>query len=127
MSCFASISKNNGIYSSVVASIQIDLDPAVEPAPGRCGIARHRPALAESGRIDGLVTDMLPGYDWLNSKQGADYTFVGENIDIDDKIGIAIRKGDDNLRQRLNKAMNEILADDTFKNINAKYFPFSIY
>lgn len=80
-----------------------------------------------SGRIDVLATDMLPGYDWLNSKQGADYKFIGENIDINDKIGIAIRKGDDNLRQRLNKAMSEILADDTYKNINAKYFPFSIY
>lgn len=80
-----------------------------------------------SGRVDLLVTDMLPGFDWLNSDQGQDFEFIGENIDIDDKIGIAVRKGDDQLRQRLNKALDEIVADGTYEKINAKYFPFSIY
>jgi len=80
-----------------------------------------------SGRIDLLVTDMLPGYDWLQSKQGKGYEFIGENIDIDDKIGIAVRKGDNKLRKSLNKAIAEIIADGTYAKINAKYFPFSIY
>ncbi len=80
-----------------------------------------------SGRIDALVTDMLPGYEWLRSTQGTGFEFVGETIDIDDKIGIAVRKGDDKLRTRLNAALKEILQDGTYKTINAKYFPFSIY
>lgn len=80
-----------------------------------------------SGRIDLLVTDMLPGYDWLQSEQGKGFEFIGENIDIDDKIGIAVRKGDDKLRKSLNKAIAEIIADGTYAKINAKYFPFSIY
>jgi len=80
-----------------------------------------------SGRIDLLVTDMLPGYDWLQSEQGKGYEFIGENIDIDDKIGIAVRKGDNKLRKSLNKAIAEIIADGTYAKINAKYFPFSIY
>ena len=80
-----------------------------------------------SGRIDLLVTDMLPGYDWLQSEQGTGFEFVGENIDIDDKIGIAVRKGDDKLRESLNKAIAAIIADGTYAKINAKYFPFSIY
>lgn len=80
-----------------------------------------------SGRIDVLVTDMLPGYDWLQSEQGKGFEFIGENIDIDDKIGIAVRKGDDKLRKSLNKAIAAIIADGTYAKINAKYFPFSIY
>lgn len=80
-----------------------------------------------SGRVDVLVTDMLPGYDWLQSDQGKGFEFVGENIDINDKIGIAVRKNDSKLQARLNKALKEILADGTYKKINARYFPFSIY
>ena len=80
-----------------------------------------------SGRIDVLVTDMLPGFDWLNSDQGKGFEFIGDNIDIDDQIGIAVRKGDDQLRQRLNKALDAIVADGTYATINEKYFPFSIY
>ncbi|MCP3867422.1 MAG: ABC transporter substrate-binding protein [Gammaproteobacteria bacterium] len=80
-----------------------------------------------SGRIDVLVTDMLPGYDWLKSEQGQDYQFIGKTIDIDDKIGIAVRKGDGKLRDRLNKAITEIIKDGTYATINSKYFPFSVY
>lgn len=79
-----------------------------------------------SGRIDVLVTDRLPGYDWLNSEQGKGFEFIGDAIDIGDQIGIAVRKGD-KLRERLNKAIEEIRADGTYQQINAKYFPFSIY
>jgi polar amino acid transport system substrate-binding protein len=43
-----------------------------------------------------------------------------------DKIGIAVRKGDA-LRERLNAALQEIVEDGTYKQINDKYFPFSIY
>ena len=45
----------------------------------------------------------------------------------DDKIAIAVRKGNDELRERLNKALAEIIADGTYKQINDKYFPFNIY
>lgn len=80
-----------------------------------------------SGRIDALVTDMLPGYEWLHSKNGSGYEFVGDTIDINDKIGIAVRKGDDKLRNKFNAALKEIIKDGTYKRINATYFPFSIY
>jgi polar amino acid transport system substrate-binding protein len=79
-----------------------------------------------SGRLDAIVSDQLPAYDWLRSKEGQAYEFKGEKIDIDDKIGIAVRKND-KLRQKMNKALKEILADGTYDRINAKYFPFSIY
>ncbi|MBB1488246.1 ABC transporter substrate-binding protein [Oceanospirillum sediminis] len=79
-----------------------------------------------SGRLDAIVSDQLPAYDWLRSEDGQAFEFKGEKIDIDDKIGIAIRKND-KLREKMNKALQDILADGTYDRINAKYFPFSIY
>jgi len=80
-----------------------------------------------SGRIDLLVSDKLPAYDWLRSDEGKDFEFVGEAIDVNDKIGIAIRKKDDELREKFNAAIKAIVANGTYEKINAKYFPFSIY
>ncbi|MEF9673228.1 transporter substrate-binding domain-containing protein [Pseudomonas sp. PCH446] len=50
----------------------------------------------------------------------------GQPVEESDKIGIAVRKKDDALRERLNAALKEIIADGTYKKINDKYFPFSI-
>jgi len=47
-------------------------------------------------------------------------------VEESDKIGIAVRKNDP-IREKLNVALKEIVADGTYKKINDKYFPFSIY
>ncbi len=79
----------------------------------------------EAGRLDALVSDVYPAYDWLKDK--SDYTFVGDNIDINDKIGIAVRKGEDDLRGKLNAALKTIRENGTYAELNKKYFPFDIY
>ncbi len=66
-------------------------------------------------------------HEWLKTKAGAGFQLVGKAYELDDGIGIAVRKEDDALRQRLNAALAAILADGTYKKINARYFPFSIY
>ena len=38
-----------------------------------------------------------------------------------------MRKGDTELLARLNAALAEIIADGTYEELNAKYFPFPIY
>ena len=80
----------------------------------------------QAGRLDGALSDELPTYNWLKSDAGKDFEFKGDAFAKDDKIGIAVRKGD-KLRNRLNKALMQILNDGTYEKINAKYFPFSIY
>lgn len=80
-----------------------------------------------SGRVDVLVSDKLPAYDWLRSEEGKDYEFVGDAIDVNDKIGIALRKKDTELAEKFNAALKAIVANGTYEKINAKYFPFSIY
>lgn len=80
-----------------------------------------------SGRVDALLADKYANYDWLKSDAGKDYEFKGEPVNEDDKVGIALRKGDNELRAKLNLALKEIVEDGTYKKINDKYFPFSIY
>ncbi|HEY6610015.1 MAG TPA: ABC transporter substrate-binding protein [Pseudomonas sp.] len=80
-----------------------------------------------SGRVDGVLADKLVNWEWLKSDAGKDFEFKGEPVFDDDKIGIAVRKGDDALRERLNSALQAIVEDGTYQQINDKYFPFSIY
>lgn len=80
-----------------------------------------------SGRVDGLLADKYAIYGWLkDDPAGKDYEFKGKPINEDDKVGIALRKGESDLRIKLNRALKEIKEDGTYKKINDKYFPFSI-
>ena len=78
-------------------------------------------------RVDAVLADMLVNYEWLKSDEGQGFEFKGEAVDVDDRIGIALRKDDTELVKRFNEAPAAIRADGTYDNINAKYFPFSIY
>lgn len=80
----------------------------------------------QAGRLDALLSDKFPAFDWLRTEDGAGYAFTGEDIDINDEIGIAVRKGDA-LNDKFSAAIKAIVADGTYAKINDKYFPFSIY
>lgn len=80
-----------------------------------------------SGRLDAVLADMLVNYEWLRSDAGKGFEFLGEPLNIDDQIGIAVRKEDTALVAKLNAAIKAIRDDGTYRKINAKYFPFSIY
>ncbi len=83
----------------------------------------------ESGRVDVVMGDKLPLWDWAQD-DAKGLTFVGEDITAVEYfgpgIGIALRKEDAALRDRINAALKAIVADGTYEKINAKYFPFSI-
>ena len=79
-----------------------------------------------SGRLDAILADALVQWEWLKSDAGKDFEFKGEPVFDNDKIAIAVRKGDP-LREKLNTALQAIIEDGTYKQINDKYFPFSIY
>jgi polar amino acid transport system substrate-binding protein len=78
-------------------------------------------------RLDLQLADGLVAYEWLQSDAGQGFQFYGDGLSLDEGIGIAVRKGDDALREKFNEAIKAILADGTYEQINAKYFPFSIY
>ena len=78
-----------------------------------------------AGRIEVLVSDYLPVSEWL--KDNPDYSLIGDKIDIDDKIGIGIRQGEDDLKQALNDALKAIRDNGKYKEINDQYFPVDIF
>ncbi|MGV8921083.1 MAG: transporter substrate-binding domain-containing protein [Pseudomonas sp.] len=78
-----------------------------------------------AGHLDAVLADKFVSYEWLKSEVGKSYEFKGTPVVDNDKIGIAVRKGDP-LLERLNTALKEIISDGTYKKINDKYFPFSI-
>lgn len=81
-----------------------------------------------AGRLDIVLSDELPTYNWLKtSESGSKFEFKGQSFMKNDEIGIAVRKSDTALKAKINKALDEIIADGTYAKINARYFPFSIY
>ena len=84
-----------------------------------------------NGRIDAAVDDVVVLSEWLKSPDGACCKLLG-TLPVDPVIngegaGIAVRKGDDALREKLNKAIDAIRANGEYKKINDKYFAFDVY
>jgi len=83
----------------------------------------------QSGRLDAVLADKFVLYEWLEKTDaGKCCKFVGPDLkDVNPQgTGIAVRKEDNELREMLNKAIKDIVADGTYQKINAKYFPFPI-
>ena len=84
-----------------------------------------------NGRIDGVIDDIVVLSEWVKTQDGA-CCKVLSTLPIDRVIngegaGIAVRKGDDALREKFNKAIAAIRANGVYQKINAKYFPFDVY
>jgi arginine/ornithine transport system substrate-binding protein len=85
-----------------------------------------------SKRLDLVFADavvLMEGF--LNTDAGKDYEFVGPGYTnkewFGDGIGIAVRKGEDDLLKMFNDAIEKIREDSTYKKINDKYFDFDVY
>lgn len=85
-----------------------------------------------AGRVDLVIADatvLLGGF--INTDAGKGFEFIGPSyVDkkwFGDGVGIALRKGDNDLRQKLNKAIDTIRANGVYQKINAKYFDFDVY
>lgn len=80
-----------------------------------------------AGRVDALLVDAIQAWKWLKSPEGQNFDFRGETIHVDDGIGLALRKSDNDLRDAFNAALEKIRADGTYQAISSRYFPFDIY
>ena len=85
-----------------------------------------------SGRVDLIMADsvaLLEGF--LKTEEGQDFEFVGPDYSEPkyhgEGAGIAIRKGEDDLRAAFNEAIDKIRADGTYQAIAEKYFDFDVY
>lgn len=84
-----------------------------------------------SGRVDMVFGEMFVMQEFLESDIGQDFAFDGPQISdpnwFGDGIGIAVRKGDDDLRRKLDDAIRTIRENGTYAEINARYFEFDVY
>lgn len=81
----------------------------------------------KSGLLDAVLVSAHEGNNWLIKVDNSGYDIVGEKIDIEDKAAIAIRKDDKALKEKLDSALQTILANGTYKRINWNYFPYDVY
>ncbi len=85
-----------------------------------------------AGRVDMLLADSVALFDgFLKKPEGQDFQFIGPDLNdpkwFGEGAGIALRKEDTDLAQKLNAAIDKIRADGTYKKIQDKYFDFDVY
>lgn len=85
-----------------------------------------------SGRVDLVLADALIMQEgFLASEDGADYEFKGPSFSdqewFGEGIGIAVRPGEDALRECFNEAIANIRADGTYQEISERHFGMDIY
>ena len=74
-----------------------------------------------NGRADATINDSLSFYDFKKHQPDANAKIVAEQENAD-YSGVIVRKGDPELVAAINKALDEIKADGTYKKIADTYF-----
>ncbi len=85
-----------------------------------------------AGRIDAVQADSIALDAFLKSDQGAACCDLKGNVKDDPEIlgagvGIGLRKGEDELKGKLNAAIKAIRANGTYDEFSKKYFDFDPY
>ncbi len=84
-----------------------------------------------AGRVDAVNDNIVSLIDWLKTPEGACCKLVGPvkaNLEIHGPgVGVAIKKGREELVEKFNTAILAIRDNGKYKEINDKYFDFDIY
>ena len=84
-----------------------------------------------NGRVDAVIDDVVVLSEWLDSDDGACCKILGtltpDLVINGEGAGIAIRKGEDELKGMFNTAIQAIRANGKYQEINDKYFKFDVY
>lgn len=85
-----------------------------------------------AGRIDATLADQTAlASGFLGTDDGKGYAFAAPLINdrafYGEGVSIAVRKGDDALRDAFNRAIRSIRDKGEYQSINAQYFDFDIY
>ncbi len=84
-----------------------------------------------NGRLDAVNDDVSVLQEWLDSPEGECCKLVGTVTPVAEihgpGAGIAVRKGETELVEKFNAAIDAIRASGKYKEINDKYFDFDVY
>jgi L-cystine transport system substrate-binding protein len=77
--------------------------------------------LLEQGRVDVTVNDKLSILDYLQKQKNANVEIVAEEENAS-QSGLMFRKGNEELVEEVNKALEEMMEDGTYAEISEKWF-----
>ena len=83
-----------------------------------------------AGELDLVLANDLAGYSFLLSERGRDFEVLGDPLPLDSfpsLVNIGVRKGEEGLREELNRAIRSIRFSGVFGRINRNYFPYTLY
>ena len=85
-----------------------------------------------NGRTDIIMTNPMKAYlKFLSKEDGAGFEFVSPQVDerkyFGIGVGIGLRKGNDELKARLNGALKTLTENGSLEKYALKYFPFAIH
>lgn len=122
--------KTLGVQSSTTYfnyATQTYTDSTIKPYP----TAQEYQLDLANGRLDAVNDDIVVLSQWLDSPDGACCKLIGTIKPVVEihgaGNGIAVRKGDKELVDKFNAAIDAIRANGKYKEINDKYFKFDIY
>lgn len=76
----------------------------------------------ESGGVDAVVADNGVVINYVNNNTAAGFKTVSDKNFVPEQYGLAVKKGNTELLEKLNKGLADIKADGTYDQIYAKYF-----
>lgn len=90
----------------------------------------ERNAALVAGKVDLIFGSTVSHYAFLTTREGVKFEFIGAPIDgqgLGGDVAIPLAKGREDLRKRLNAAIETIVRDGTFARINNSYFSSSVF
>ncbi|MFH8695940.1 ABC transporter substrate-binding protein [Streptomyces sp. PAN_FS17] len=70
-----------------------------------------------TGQVEAVVIDYPVVQGWLKDKANAAAFEVAEQVNTGEQYGVTVKKGNDKLREAINKAIKEAKADGTYKKL----------
>ncbi len=86
----------------------------------------------QNGRTDLIMTNPMKAYlRFLSKEDGAGFKLVGPEIDEEKYfgvgVGVGLRKGNEELRDRISAALKQLINDGSLEQYARKYFPFKLH
>lgn len=80
-----------------------------------------------TGRLDAMISDKFPVVEWLKTDEGSCCRILEDVPGTQTETGIALKKGNEDLKEQFNVAIEGIRKNGTYDKIMQKYFDFDIY
>ncbi|QOV39211.1 amino acid ABC transporter substrate-binding protein [Streptomyces ferrugineus] len=74
-----------------------------------------------TGQVQAVVIDYPVVQGWLKDKANADAFEVADNVNTGEQYGVTVKKGNDKLREAINKALADAKADGTYKKVYERW------